>query len=171
MLGLAAFGVYAAVPQAGEWLWLMLGLGGVAIFAYAMWWDLSDRERRTQRADVAFWLHLLAAPLVAHSVFQWTWGVDEVAAVWAVGVLFIYTAFAIIALVVDRRAILVSGLGYALVAVAGLLGRSGDGILPATLVIGVALLFLGLFWTNARARVMAKVPEEWRRRLPPAVRV
>ena len=34
---------------------------GIAIFTYAMRWDISDRARQTRRSDVAFWLHLLAA--------------------------------------------------------------------------------------------------------------
>src|SRR5574338_831980 len=51
---------------------LILGLVlflGVGIFLFAMWWDSSDRARLTRRADVAFWLHLLAAPMIAHPVF------------------------------------------------------------------------------------------------------
>jgi hypothetical protein len=32
-----------------------------------MWWDSSDRARLTRRSDVAFWLHLLAAPMIVQS--------------------------------------------------------------------------------------------------------
>ena len=42
---------------------------GVGIFLFAMWWDSSDRARLTRRADVAFWLHLLAAPMIVHPIF------------------------------------------------------------------------------------------------------
>ena len=45
---------------------LMLGIG---MFLFAMWWDASDRARLTRRSDVAFWLHLLAAPMIVHPVF------------------------------------------------------------------------------------------------------
>src|SRR6478609_7355087 len=45
---------------------LLLGIG---MFLFAMWWDASDRSRVTRRADVAFWLHLLAAPMIAHPIF------------------------------------------------------------------------------------------------------
>src|SRR5436305_8789708 len=51
---------------------LILGLVlllGVGIFLFAMWWDGSDRGRLTRRSDVAFWLHLLAAPMIVHPVF------------------------------------------------------------------------------------------------------
>src|SRR5262249_7955882 len=41
---------------------------GLAVFAAAMRFDLSDRERVTRRSDCAFWLHLLAAPLIVHSL-------------------------------------------------------------------------------------------------------
>ena len=43
-------------------------LSGAGVFALAMRWDLSDRDRATGRSDVAFWLHLLAAPLLVHPV-------------------------------------------------------------------------------------------------------
>ncbi len=45
---------------------LLLGIG---VFLFAMWWDASDRTRTTRRSDVAFWLHLLAAPMIAHPIF------------------------------------------------------------------------------------------------------
>ena len=45
---------------------LLLGIG---MFLFAMWWDASDRARATRRSDVAFWLHLLAAPMIAHPIF------------------------------------------------------------------------------------------------------
>lgn len=37
---------------------------GLCVWAVAMRWDISDRERITRRSDVAFWLHLLAAPMM-----------------------------------------------------------------------------------------------------------
>ena len=45
---------------------LLLGIG---VFLLAMRWDSSDRARLTRRTDVAFWLHLLAAPMIVHPVF------------------------------------------------------------------------------------------------------
>ena len=40
-------------------------IAGLGVFTLAMWWDRSDRVRQTRRSDVAFWLHLLAAPMIA----------------------------------------------------------------------------------------------------------
>ncbi|TMJ16587.1 MAG: hypothetical protein E6G94_03645, partial [Alphaproteobacteria bacterium] len=45
---------------------LLLGIG---VFLFAMWWDASDPRRETRRSDVAFWLHLLAAPMIVHPIF------------------------------------------------------------------------------------------------------
>ena len=45
---------------------LLLGIG---VFLFAMRWDSSDPTRTTRRSDVAFWLHLLAAPMIVHPIF------------------------------------------------------------------------------------------------------
>lgn len=173
MAGVALAGlVFAAAdyaPGAGL-TWPLLGFGGLAVFAYAMHWDLADRDRRTHRADVAFWLHLLAAPLIAHSVFSQIGIFDSSTPAWAPLVLVVYIFFALVALAVDRRAILVSGLGYAVAAVSGLMGDVGAGLIGATLLLGGTLLVLGLFWPNARAAVVVYLPEQLRRHLPPTDR-
>ena len=39
---------------------------GLLVFALAMWFDARDLKRQTRRTDIAFWLHLLAAPLIVH---------------------------------------------------------------------------------------------------------
>ena len=64
-LGVASFLVPHAPAVADTVVLLVCGLG---VFAAAMSFDASDRERLTRRADCAFWLHLLAAPLIVHSV-------------------------------------------------------------------------------------------------------
>src|SRR3546814_13187607 len=77
-----------------------------------MRWDTSDRERQTRRSDVAFWLHLLAAPMIAHPLFHWlgVTGGENIGVGAAVGVLLVYVALGIVALAIDRRALLVSAL-------------------------------------------------------------
>ena len=49
---------------------LILLVCGLGVFAVAMHYDLSDRTRTTRLADCAFWLHLLAAPLIVHSLIR-----------------------------------------------------------------------------------------------------
>ena len=79
---------------------------GVGVFLFAMWWDGSDRRRETRRSDVAFWLHLLAAPLIVHPIFTLL-GLTEGAAtlVGGVTVILLYVVLGITALAVDRRAL------------------------------------------------------------------
>jgi len=65
-----AFGLFLWVaPNAGIWLNLLSLIAGIAVFAAAMRWDATDTLRQTRRSDVAFWLHLLAAPLLVHPIF------------------------------------------------------------------------------------------------------
>ena len=153
---------------------LVLGLvfiAGLSIFAFAMRWDISDRTRQTRRADVAFWLHLLAAPMIAHPVF-YALGVTEGSDITigaAIGVLAVYVAMGLVALAIDRRALLVSALIYVLVALAGLFSRFGAvelNVALTALVIGSALLTLSAFWSPIRARFVAILPDNLQVRLP-----
>jgi hypothetical protein len=145
---------------------------GIAVFAFAMWWDASDRERKTRRADVAFWLHLLAAPLIVHPVFQ-TLGVldNRVSMGSAVVVVLLYVLLAGVALVIDRRALMVSALAYVLYALSALfreLGAVGLNVALTALVIGSALLLLSAYWHTVRAAIVERLPEGLRAKLPPA---
>lgn len=145
---------------------------GIAVFAYAMRWDMSDRMRTTQRSDIAFWLHLVAAPLIAHPLFYWM-GVtsgESIGVLTAIGVLAIYLVFAAIALSVDRRALLVSALAYVLIALAQLFRLYGAvelNVALTALIIGSALLGLSAGWQAIRRRMVRLFPESMQARLPP----
>ena len=153
-------GIVAAIaPQAKALLFPMLLIGGLAVFAVAMRWDMSDPQRRTRRADVAFWLHLVAAPLIAHALFNLI-GVfgAQIGVGVAVVVLALYLAFGFVALAIDRRALLVSSLAYVLYAMYALFRSAGAIELSAAFtafVIGSALLTLSAFWHPIRRRVVA----------------
>lgn len=153
--------VDAAAPELDEAIWALALVAGIAVFALAIRWDLSDRERRTKRSDVAFWLHLAAAPLIAHSVFRLL-GVlgGEVGVGSALLVLALYVLFAAVALAVDRRALLVSGLAYVLYALIALFRSAGALELSwafTALVIGSALLTLSAFWQPMRRAVVTRL--------------
>jgi uncharacterized membrane protein YfcA len=143
---------------------------GVGMFLFAMWWDSSDRARVTRRSDVAFWLHLLAAPMIVHPVFTLLGLNDGSAALWeGVVVVLLYVALGLTALAIDRRALLVSALAYVLWALSDLFERFGAvelSIALTALVIGSALLLLSAFWHQARAAIVRPLPEGLRERLP-----
>lgn len=159
-------------PDLAMTLVLVAGLG---VFTLAMWWDRSDRVRQTRRSDVAFWLHLLAAPMIAHPIFHLlgvTQG-DNITSVAAVMVVAIYVLFGLIALAIDRRALLVSALAYVLFALTQLFREFGAVELNVALtafVIGSALLLLSAFWQNARSAVVGLLPENLANQLPATVR-
>ncbi len=165
------------VPSSDGTLPMVLVLiAGLGVFALAMWWDRSDRVRQTRRSDVAFWLHLLAAPMIAHPIFHLlgvTQG-DNIGSGAAVLVVGIYIVFGLIALAIDRRALLVSALAYVLFAMTQLFNTFGAVELNVALtafVIGSALLLLSAFWQNARAAVVGLLPDNIADQLPATVRV
>ena len=162
--------VMATIPTAKDAIYPLLLVCGIAVFALAMRWDVSDRERRTRRSDVAFWLHLAAAPMIAHPVFHML-GVfgGDIGIGTALIVLGLYLAFAFVALAVDRRALLVSSLVYVLYAMYALFQNAGAVELAwafTALVIGSALLTLSAFWPAMR-RVVVGLLGSVGERLPP----
>ncbi|MDP9415116.1 MAG: hypothetical protein M3Q08_13745 [Pseudomonadota bacterium] len=146
---------------------LVLGIG---VFLFAMWWDSSDPRRETRRSDVAFWLHLLSAPLIVHPVFSLLGLTDGNATIAeAVIVLAVYFILGLTALAIDRRALLVSALAYVLWALSDLFERFGAvemNVALTALVIGSALLLLSAFWHNARAAIVRPLPPGVQAKLP-----
>ncbi len=166
--------VVTAFPDPEQVMFPVMLTGGIAVFAFAMWWDMSDTRRTTRRADVAFWLHLAAAPLIAHPVFHML-GVFEqnIGVVTAIVVLALYVVFGFVALAIDRRALLVSSLAYVLYAMYALFQQAGAVELSAAftaLVIGSALLTLSAFWHPMRRLVVGTLGDIGDR-LPPVNQV
>lgn len=157
-VGIAIGMIMAFVPSARDWYNPIILVAGLIVFAVAMAWDMSDLERRTRRSDVAFWLHLASAPLIAHPVFHMLGVFDHNVSVPTAGlVIALYIGFAMLALAVDRRALLVSSLVYVLWAMYSLFQSTGAVELSAALtglVIGSALLTLSAFWQPMRRGVV-----------------
>lgn len=159
---------------------------GLGCFAIAMVWDRRDPERLTISADVAFWLHLLSAPLIVHPIFMMLGmlgtrdpgfthyaephlhgGASPGTAVAAV---LVYAILGTIAVIIDRRALLVSGIGYLLAAMAVLLRTTGS-IQTVTgysaILIGILLLTLSVWWNPLRRRIADVLPDSWRVQFAP----
>ena len=160
--------------NAGDIVLALVFVAGLVIFAFAMRWDISDPARETRRSDVAFWLHLLAAPMIAHPVFYFIGVIDgdNIGAGAGLLVVGIYVLFGLVALAIDRRALLVSALAYVLIALTILFREFGAVELNfalTALVIGSALLTLSALWTPIRGAVVKALPEGMRARLPATV--
>jgi MFS family permease len=165
--------LYALVhnsPQLNTIVLLATLLLGVGVFLFAMRWDASDPKRITRRSDVAFWLHLLAAPMIVHPVFSLLGLNDGRATIGeALVVVALYVALAITALAIDRRALLVSALAYVLFALNRLFEQVGAvelNVALTALVIGSALLLLSAFWHQARVAIVSRLPAALQGRLP-----
>lgn len=175
MMALTAYVLEPSVSAAVR-PWVAVGLG-LMVFAAAMWFDVSDPERTTRRADCGFWLHLLAAPLIVHPVASplithpvFGRSADVIAEP-AIGlVVVLIGALAILALVVDRRALLVAGLAYLGAAMSyGLTKLAGDaGTILTLAAMGCMIIVLGIGWRQIRAALMSRLPDgAWKRGLPP----
>ena len=167
--------VGAVAPQfTVDNLRLLALICGLVVFAVGMRYDLSDPARATRRTDIAFWLHLLAAPLIVHSAISWILGdLNQPSVPQAVAVLCIFALLAVIAVVIDRRAVLVSGLVYAGFAFGALLQRTGlsGQILPATLLLlGAFILLLSAGWRPLRTGLLRLLPAHLATRLPHPLR-
>ncbi|WP_244481063.1 hypothetical protein [Methylobacterium sp. Leaf102] len=166
LLGLVAavdpFFAYDRLP------WL-LSAAGLGTFALAMRFDLSDPRRLTRRTDIAFWLHLLAAPMIVHPVLSAVANGNTSQIGLAFPILAIVLGLASVALVTDRRAILVSSLVYAGLSFDALLREIGitGNVLPlALLALGTFILLLSAGWHPLRARILRALPRPWAARLP-----
>ncbi len=161
-------GIEAAAPAAyAAWENPLLFVTGLAVFTLAMRIDVTDTARLTRRTDVAFWLHLLAAPLIVHPVLS-SMHDGNATPGQAAAVLGVFAVLGVVALAVDRRAILVSGLLYAGFAFADILHQVGLGdlIMPATfLALGGLVLLLAAFWQPLRGVILPLLPVGLRRHL------
>ena len=81
----------------------------------------------------------------------------------------LYVVLGLVALAIDRRALLVSALAYVLYALNSLFETYGAvelNVALTALVIGSALLLLSAFWTSARRAVVQPLPDGLQAKLP-----
>ena len=156
------------VRQYARYIILTYGLG---VFALAMYFDMSDTLRRTRRTDVAFWLHLLAAPLVVHPLLNPIAKANALTEERAVLIVAVFLLLGAIAIVIDRRAILVSSMSYAGISLIALVKRTGlasfvSESVPLTLLtLGGFILLISVGWHPIRRLVLSWLPASLTRRL------
>ena len=153
---------------------LLLLLSGLVFFVVALVYDSHDTDRKTRFADNAFWLHFTAAPLILHGIMAYTLTIKNKTAMAgfikfptldsgdAIIMLVIVAFMALVGLAINRRALLVSSLGYAAFAMAMLMKQTGLGfgsaIAFAFLLLGVIVVFLGAGWHGTRGALLKVLP-------------
>ncbi|OHX21680.1 hypothetical protein [Chromobacterium sphagni] len=170
-VAMAALAIEGLLPQ---WQGLsngVLAAGGVLAFLLGVHWDRQDPARQKRQSDVAFWLHLLAAPLLVHPLFSMLGIMDgNTGMAMLLAVIALYAVFGLVSLVIDRRALMVSALAYVLYAFNQLLQHAGlqsAGFGVAGLCIASGLLLLSAFWQPCRSAVLRRLPSKLRAWLPP----
>ena len=150
---------------------LIMFVCGMAILSFAMYWDMSDLKRLTRRSDIAFWLHLLAAPLIVHPVFDVVGMFESPDITDSIVVVILYVLLSIVSLAINRRSFMVSALFYVIYAISEVVASYSsaaiDHVAVTGVMISVPLLILAAYWHSTRALVMVLVPESIQRRLPP----
>jgi hypothetical protein len=162
---------------------LFLGIFALLVFGTALRFDFADRLRLTRRSDVAFWMHLAAAPAILYTIMacvylngEQGWFSAATSLTQAVVIVVAVLALMLIGIVLDRRAFVTSGLlsfGYAFKV---LLTEGGFSRLIAStdtlafivlLAIGVIVLSLGIGWQPLRRIVVEALPDSLARLVPP----
>lgn len=168
LTGVGVAAVYYAHPGRAFELYQPLQLAsGLFLFFLGVYFDARDPERRTRISDNGFWLHFFAAPLILNAALGMLIGVEgaiqhgTAAALVTLGVVF---AFAFVSLLINRRALLVAGLIYALVSAGYLISKIGLSsawtVAVTLLVLGGAMVLLGGGWHTLRRIVVAPFPKE-----------
>ena len=157
---------FKLIPEMADFVRIISLVAGIVVFAIAMRWDAADTTRQTRKSDVAFWLHLLAAPLLVHPVFAMLNIFDgQTSLIQAFAVILLYVAIALISLAIDRRALI-----YVLYTFSSLLKMYGVinlGFAFTALAIGSSLLLLSAFWHPCRSFALRFLPSTIQARLAP----
>jgi len=160
LLPLAAGLVAIAVIQIGvnaiEQPLIFVGLG-LLVFMVAMWFDVRDTARVSHLSDCAFWLHLLASPLIVHGAMvsllfsqqAWIQAIDKEFIIIA-----FFACFLLLALLLDRRAMLISTQVYMIYALTqvlkGQLDSTQNVLIYVLMALGLLVIFFGTYWYKAR---------------------
>ncbi|MEH6578065.1 MAG: hypothetical protein V7731_13400 [Amphritea sp.] len=142
----------------------LFSLLGLCVFSAAMAFDARDRERALRYSDCGFWLHLLASPLIVHGMMTTVLFTDS--SVLTAGLtkelmlILFFILFFLVALFVDRRAMLVSSLSYAIYAIIQVTEDSVLAVdnLPLFIFMsfGIFIVFFGTYWYKARRLIFGK---------------
>ena len=132
----------------GPFAWITLVLG-LAVFAVAMRFDMSDPHRVTRRSANGFWLHVVAAPALVNTVALSLLDQGGSANLLLLAIL---ALFAAVAIVIDRRSFLIAAIGY-IVTLSFTVFKGDSAALPI-LMLGIVLLILGAFWQPIRATLL-----------------
>ncbi|WP_330927038.1 hypothetical protein [Candidatus Sororendozoicomonas aggregata] len=171
-VGVLASSVFSLLLHPMDWALGVIFTAGFCTFLFAMYWDASDLGRSTRRSDIAFWLHLLASPMIVHPTFVFfgilkgEGGVGSIAVV-----ILLYALMACISIIIDRKAFMVSSLLYVIYALTRLFefyGFAGSNLAATGVCLGSTLLLLSAFWKPVRKSLVTVLPQTLQQYIPVA---
>lgn len=158
---------------------------GAALLLAGIIFDMRDPDRQTRLSGTAFWLHFFAAPILLSAVLNvtqvgWTLSEsdfenfeqmnlfaamasnNEAATGLAAVALAVIGVFALVSLLINRRALIVSGLLTAGVSIGVIVNASGLGagtvVAVTLLLLGGTVVLLGAAWDPVRRILLAPFP-------------
>jgi len=158
-------------------------LAGLALFLAGVAFDSRDPARNTRLSGTAFWLHFFAAPIllsaavtianigVSYDLEELSsaggpfmgFAAEGAAAKTAAVSLAVIIAFAFLSLLINRRALIVSGLvtaGVSIGILVNLLGLNVPTVFAVTLLLlGGVVVLLGAAWHPARRLLLGPFPQ------------
>lgn len=126
---------------------------GLISLSIALRFDLKDRYRVTRNTANAFWLHVAAAPMIMNPIAATLFSQDAVLG--NLLLLGFVLVMAVLAIVIDRRSFLLSGIGYLIALIATVLD---GGWAVAVLLLGLLLVTLGAQWERIRCAILNALP-------------
>ena len=165
LLPLAAGLVAIAIIQIGvdviKYPLIFTGFG-LIVFIIAMWFDIRDTARQSHLSDSAFWLHLLASPLIVHGAMVSMLFSDQ-AWIQALGketiIVGFFSLILLLALLLDRRAMLISTQLYMIYALTqllqGQLNSTQNVLIYILMALGLFVIFFGTYWYKTRRLIFA----------------
>jgi hypothetical protein len=139
---------------------------GLIVFIVAMWFDVRDTARLSHLSDNAFWLHLLASPLMVHGAMVSMLFSDQ-AWIQAIGkeviIVTFFSAILLLALLLDRRAMLISTQLYIIYALTQILQGQLDStqniLIYILMALGLFVIFFGTYWYKTRRLIFGFLSE------------
>ena len=139
---------------------------GLIVFIVAMWFDVRDTARLSHLSDSAFWLHLLASPLMVHGAMVSMLFSDQ-AWIQAIGkeviIVTFFSAILLLALLLDRRAMLISAQLYIIYALTQILQGQLDStqniLIYILMALGLFVIFFGTYWYKTRRLIFGFLSE------------
>ena len=139
---------------------------GLIVFIVAMWFDVRDTARLSHLSDSAFWLHLLASPLMVHGAMVSMLFSDQ-AWIQAIGkeviIVTFFSAILLLALLLDRRAMLISTQLYIIYALTQILQGQLDStqniLIYILMALGLFVIFFGTYWYKTRRLIFGFLSE------------